>query len=184
MAEWAFFISFIALALALIALPAALQMFCGKPHIKTSYRVIRVYEQLHLVCTLQNPPIKNKFLKALGIRRKTAESVSAKYTIYDERGNIIAEDVIAAIRHIFGGSFEGEVNLTLDVSIPASETYTDFAIAYCAGRTVALVGDEFHPSTDLLIGKYTASIKIKLAEKEIEETRHFVVEEEGFGWRE
>jgi hypothetical protein len=184
MAEWAFSISLIALALALIGLPAALQMFYGKPDVKTSYGVRPVDDQLHLVCALQNPPIKNKFLKALGIRRKTAESVSAKYTIYDERGKIIAKDVIAAIRHIFGGGFKDEVNLTLDVSIPASEAYTDFALAYYAGMRVALVGDEFHPSTDLPIGKYTASIKIKLAEKEIEETRHFVVEEKGFGWRE
>lgn len=184
MAEWALLISALAFALSLIALPAALQMFCGKPDIQTSYRVIPVEDQLHLVCTLQNPPIKNKFLKALGIRRKTAESVSAKYTIYDERGKIIAEDVIAAIRHIFGGGFEDEVNRTLDVSIPASEAYTDFALAYYAGMRVGLVGDEFHPSTVLPIGKYTASIKIKLAEKEMEETRHFVVEENGFGWRE
>jgi len=184
MAEWALGISILASALSVMALPAALQMFCGKPDIQIHYGVIPVEDQLHLVCTLHNPPIKNKFLKALGIRRKTAESVSAKYTIYDERGNIIAEDVIAAIRHIFGGSFEGEVNRTLNVSIPASETYTDFALAYCAGLTVGLIGDEFHPSTVLPIGKYTAAIKIKLAEKEIEETRHFVVEEEGFGWRE
>lgn len=184
MAEWALFISALAFVLSLIALPAALQMFCGKPNIQTSYGVIPVDDQLHLVCTLQNSPIKNKFLKALGIRRKTAESVSAKYTIYDERGNIIAEDVIAAIRHIFGGDFEGKVNLKLDVSIPASETYTDFALVYYAGGMADLIGDECHPTTVLPIGKYTALIKIKSAEKEVEETKHFVIEEEGFGWRE
>jgi hypothetical protein len=184
MAEWALGISILASALSVMALPAALQMFCGKPDIKIHYGVIPVEDQLHLVCTLQNPPIKNKFLKALGIRRKTVESVRAKYTIYDERGNIIAEDVIAAIRHSFGGGFEGKVNLELDVRIPASEAYTDFALAYYAGRMVSLVGDECHPTTVLPIGKYTASIKIKSAEKEIEETRHFVVEEKGFGWRE
>jgi len=184
MAEWALCISILAFALSLIALPTALQMFYGRPNIHTSYGVTPVNGQLHLVCTLQNVPIKNKFLKALGIRRETAESVRANYTIADETGKIIADNVIAAIRHIFEGDFEGKVNLKLEASIPASDIYTDFALAYYARGMVGLVGDDYHPNTILPIGKYTASIKIKIAEKEIEETKHFVVEEKGFGWRE
>jgi hypothetical protein len=184
MAEWALFISISALVLSIMALPTALQMFYGRPNILTSYGVIPVNGQLHLVCTLQNLPIKNKFLKALGIRRETAESVRANYTIADETGKIIADNVIAAIRHIFEGDFKGRVNLKLEASIPASDIYTDFALAYYAGGMVGLVGDDYHQNIVLPIGKYSATIKIKIAEKEIEKTKRFVVEEKGFGWRE
>lgn len=156
----------------------------GRAHLDLSYKVVPVDGQLHLVCVIQNAPIKNRFLKAIGVWRETAEDVSVEYNINDVKGNPIVHDVLARIRHVFDGGFEGKVASKLHTRIPSSVAYTDFALAYYDStiNQVIVVGDEVTEYMILPIGKYHATIKIQMVEQTINETKDFVVDITGFGW--
>jgi hypothetical protein len=63
------------------AVPSVFQMFWGRARIDTQFEVSAHGNERMLVIFFQNPPIKDKWLKLLGIKREEVQSLSAEYRI-------------------------------------------------------------------------------------------------------
>lgn len=81
-------------ALALAVSPA-LQMFYGKPQLFVGNGTRDLGNKTALQCWIFNFPIKNKWLKKIGVKRATAEGISCTYTIQESgSGKIIVPEVV------------------------------------------------------------------------------------------
>jgi len=64
-----------------MATPSILQMLLGRPKIKMQFENGVKEVDRFLLVYLSNPPIKNKLLRKLGIRRETIQSLTAQFRI-------------------------------------------------------------------------------------------------------
>ena len=78
-----------------------LQMIFGRPKLTIGFDIWTVEGGKVLQCELRNPPIKQRFLRKLGIRRMVAEDVVAHFVIKngDDGSNIIAEIIPSIVSH-------------------------------------------------------------------------------------
>jgi len=91
--EW---IGFIMAGMGMImASPSIFQMLWGKPLVKTEFEKAVEEDKRCLLVHLQNPPVKNKILQKIGIRRETVQSLTIQFRI-SEFGS---HKIIDPIRH-------------------------------------------------------------------------------------
>ena len=74
-------LSVIAFGLAVMALPAAFQMWWGKPSLEIKFDRNRLDEGVGLICLIENKPIERQFLRWLGVCRKAAHGMRATATV-------------------------------------------------------------------------------------------------------
>jgi hypothetical protein len=102
MAVVALIISIIALILAVATLPTIFQMIWGRPRLIVSFDIIEGDDSRFLVARIYNYPIKNGFLRILGVRTQSAEDVNAKVTIKGCDSKRVISDVVADIKTYTG----------------------------------------------------------------------------------
>lgn len=78
-----------------IATPSIFQIFWGRSCIEMEFEVSTKDAERSLMILLKNPPVKNKILKVLGVKRETVQSLTAELRI-SEFGS---KRVIVPIRH-------------------------------------------------------------------------------------
>src|SRR5712691_5616336 len=92
-AEW---IALVALVLALIALPTVFQMLWGRPQIEIRFLKHDIGNASALLCACHNRPISNRFFRALGVVRESAD-ISVGFQIFDENmkkiGDVIETEI-------------------------------------------------------------------------------------------
>jgi len=76
--------------------PNILQMVWGRACVETIFEVSDEDNKRSLVILLKNPPVQNKILKALGVKRETVQSLTAEIRIW--KSDI--GDPIVPIRHV------------------------------------------------------------------------------------
>ena len=65
----------LAIAALLIALPATLQIYFGRPQLKVGFGFQYINKQKQFLCTVENPPINNRFLKVSFIFEEKAQKM-------------------------------------------------------------------------------------------------------------
>ena len=76
--------------------PNVLQMIWGRACVETIFEVSDEDNERSLVILLKNPPVQNKILKALGVKRETVRSLTAEIRIWKSG----IEEPIVPIRHV------------------------------------------------------------------------------------
>ena len=76
--------------------PSILQMFWGRACIKTIFEVSAEDNRSSLVILLRNPPVQNRILKTLGVKRETVQSLTAEIRIW----KLGSKKPIVPIRHM------------------------------------------------------------------------------------
>ena len=109
-----------ALVVAVMALPTVAQMIWGKPHVRVEfiipYSLNKRNPERYLECRLTNPPVNSCLLRILGVYRRTAENVGARFHIEDAiTHKRIATNVTANI------GAEWNITLMPSVSLPATK---------------------------------------------------------------
>jgi hypothetical protein len=92
----ALIISVVALVISIMTLPTAFQMICGKPKIRVKFEKTILNEMTLLRSYLWNEPVKNRFIRSLGVTREPVE-VSASISVEKSTGELVTPLVIATI---------------------------------------------------------------------------------------
>lgn len=94
--EWEWIsIVFTGLAIAM-AVPSLLQMIWGRACIETEFKVATRGNTRSILVFLKNPPVKNRVLKLLGVRRETVQSFTAEYRISEQGSKTIIDPIRVA----------------------------------------------------------------------------------------
>ena len=91
--EWSdIVLSIIAFGFAVVSLPTAFQMWWGKSYPSVEFRSRRIDPGTGLEIIITNRPIKNTFLKRMGVYRETIHGLSASATITEHgTGRLVGE---------------------------------------------------------------------------------------------
>ncbi len=145
------------------------QMICGRPKIEISYDVSN---RATLSCLLYNRPIKNRFLKIIGVYRRQVDSLSASFSIE----NICKSK--AEVTNIIARIDTAHDVPKVSVSLPASDIPANIDLIMGANNGTAKTIAHYEPKNiDLTTGEYRVIIRIKASEKEGKYSRKFTV-----GW--
>lgn len=79
-----------------MAAPCISQMFWGRACLETEVEASARAGERSLLIFLKNPPVKNRMLKALGVKRETVQSLTAEIRIAE----FGSKKVIVPIRHL------------------------------------------------------------------------------------
>ncbi|MBA7698062.1 hypothetical protein ES703_106736 [subsurface metagenome] len=141
------------------------QMIWGNPHIKVEFITpsSKKSPEKYLECRLTNRPIKNRLLRILGVYRRTADDVSARFHILDAMTHKrIATNVAAEI------GAEWNIKLMPSISLPASKASAIFRIVKVRADGVATVVDSYDGQNfPLPAGEYYVTSRIYVSGKEI-----------------
>ena len=163
--EW---LGVIAIALGIIVLPTALQMFCGRPKIEFEFSVVGDKKNSALQCKILNRPIESKFLTWLGVRRENAHIFAAYRVENTDTGEIVVDLMQPII--VSKGRRGKEFELTssfLGVSI---------AIAWISEQGVYALEEEIDKKAiPLKSGIYSVPLMVFCGEKSFPVRRNFVV---------
>jgi hypothetical protein len=76
--QWiALFGGLVGLAISILAIPAALQMFFGRPSPRLAFETVSSATHVALQCHITNKPVQSRVLKALGITRQSTTITAA-----------------------------------------------------------------------------------------------------------
>lgn len=78
----------------LMATPTFLQMFCGRPRVEIGFTQEDYRSSRVLKCEVFNPPIRNRFLRMLVVRRDAIEDLNVTYQIHEAGSNKIEVPVV------------------------------------------------------------------------------------------
>ena len=165
----AFIISIVALVAAMLALPTVLQMIWGKPKLVIAVSDREVTAGKVLQVELFNPPIQNKLLRWLGVKRMTAGDVMGSFKIQEHgsRRVIFPGEVPEIITHNGTGGHQR-------ISLAASFFPATFGVVLSLYEDKkAYVFEE--QETILPPGKYCVCIHFMMEGEPIETERTFVV---------
>src|ERR1700730_13998545 len=97
-----------------MALPTALQMFCGAPRILFNFSEINAGDgRKMLYCDLSNAPVENRVLRRLGVRRDPTV-ITARFRICEAGSNSIMMDTAQArLIDTIGDNDKGSIRATI-----------------------------------------------------------------------
>lgn len=173
--EWEWVgIVFAGLGLAM-ATPSIFQMLWGCACVEIQFEVSAHDSERSLVIFLQNPPVKNKILKLLGVKRETVQSLTAELRI-SEFGS---RKIIVPIRHcrLFSDEDVSEKGSNRIVLPPTYSVAASIMIAMWDNtkRQAVILGDRLRSPLFLGEGYYFAQIIIFSDGQSREISRQFVV---------
>lgn len=167
MALVALIISIIALMVATLTLPTIFQMIWGRPKLMICFDVIEGDDSRFLVVRVYNQPIKNRFLRLLGVRTEAAEDVNARVIIKEYRSQKVISDVVADIKTYTG--LPDAQRICLPASIfPASIGIVE--VKDSDGKAKVYEKDIF-----LITGSYSVSVQVISAHKTVLAQGEFLV---------
>ncbi len=158
-----------------MATPSIFQMFWGRACIETEFEVSARGNERSLVIFLRNPPIQNRILKTLGVKRETVQSLTAEIRI-SEFGS---KKIIVPIRHVRLFSDEDTSDKASN-RIVLPPTYSVAASIMAAmwdnkAKRAIILGDLLRQPLLLSEGYYYAQIIILVDGEPNEISRQFVV---------
>lgn len=159
-----------------MATPSILQMFWGRACIETKFEVSAKGHERSLVILLKNPPMRNRILKTLGVKRETVQSLTAAIRI-SEFGS---KKIIVPIRHARLFTDEDTSSDKWFSRIVLPPTYSAAATIMAArwdngNKRAIILGDILRQPLLLSEGYYNAQIIILVDGEHNEISRQFVV---------
>lgn len=173
--EWEWVgIVFAGVAIAM-ATPNILQMFWGRAYVEVEYEVGAKDSERSLLVFLKNPPVKNRMLKALGVKRETVQSLTAEIRI-SEFGS---KKIIVPIRHarLFSDDDPSNAGSNRIVLPPTYSVAASVMIAMwdSQNKKAIILGDRLRQPLLLGEGYYLIQIIILVDGEPKELSRQFVV---------
>lgn len=158
-----------------MAMPSLFQMFWGRACVKTEFEISAHNNERSLVIFLQNPPVKNRVLRMLGVKREGVQSLTAELRI-SEFGS---KRVIVPIRHLRLFSDE-DISDKGSNRIMLPPTYSVGASIVIAmwdnsNKGAVILGDRLRQPLLLREGYYYAQIILIMDGEPTEILRQFVV---------
>ena len=158
-----------------MATPSIFQMLWGRACIETQFEVSARDNERSLVVFLKNPPVKNRILKILGVKRETVQSLTAEIRI-SEFGS---KKIIVPIRRarLFSDedtSNNGSNRIVLPPTYSVAGNIV-FAVWDNKNKKAIIPGDRLRQPLLLGEGYYYAQIVIFVDGEHNEISRQFVV---------
>lgn len=152
-----------------MAIPSVLQMVWGRPKLMVRLGVLETEPGRILQAELINPPIQNRLLKWLGVRRMTAEDVMATFFIeeYGNRRVVFTGEVPKIVTYNSTGGHQR-------ISLAGSPFPAVFGIVLGSSADKKVYIFEEH-QTVLPPGKYCACIHVTVEGRPLEKQGNFVV---------
>ena len=155
--------------------PSILQMLWGRACIKTEFEVSAWGDERSLVIFLRNPPIQNRSLKTLGVKRETVQSLTAEIRI-SEFGS---KKIIVPIRHarLFSDEDTSDKGSNRIVLPPTYSVAASIMVAMWDNKNkgAIILGDSLRKPLLLSDGYYYAQVIIFVDGEPNEISRQFVV---------
>ncbi len=83
----------VAFALAVLAMPSVAQMLWGRAQLRTEYKTDANGEDRSLIVFLSNPPVRQKFLKCIGLHRDAIQSLEACFQIREAGSGAVLDPI-------------------------------------------------------------------------------------------
>lgn len=161
----------IAIVAFLIAVPALAQRIWGGPKLEVDFRQEDTADIRVLLCELCNPPIKNKALRFLRVRRTALEDVMANFSIAEcGSDRVVLTGEVPRI-HTYSGA------LAQRIALPPSIFPATFVVAV-ASRQDGGVRPSTGEATPLSKGRYYARVMAIAGQQAVKRQRDFVVTQE------
>jgi len=175
--EWEWVVIVLAGVGIIMTTPNILQMVWGRACVETIFEVSDEDNERSLVILLKNPPVQNKILKALGVKRETVQSLTAAIRIWKSG----IEEPIVPIRHVRLFSDEDISNKGSNRMV-LPPTYSVSASMMVAtwdneNKGATVLGDRLRKTLLLSGGNYHAKILILVDGEHNEISCQFVVGE-------
>lgn len=150
-----FIIGIIALAVAIMVTPTALQMFFGKPQLLVKTDNWKVNDNTVLGCTIINMPIKKGFLYKLHVVRTVAEDVAVSFQILQSGNrNVIFPRTYTNITTFYGTTAK-------NVRIPPSVFQSFFPIVMVIEQNgLAFILSDQDKDIPITLGEYIVNIEV------------------------
>lgn len=91
-----------ALLLAMLAVPTVLHTFFGAAAIRVKFEIFDQQHLRALRCSILNPPIENKFLRRVGVRRESATVLVAFQVMEGGTDKTIVDQVVPILNAVGG----------------------------------------------------------------------------------
>jgi hypothetical protein len=168
-AQWSWVALIIGVLAFLVAILPFIRMMWGGPKILLHFRIEDMENNCYYSCEIHNIPIRNRLLKALGVRRETAQDVTAAFEI-EERGTG------KTICPITQALIKTQTRVGAErILLPASFFPALFAIVFIEkGKSEVRVMRE--DKLILPIGNYTAKVRVFAGEDKYISKCNFVVD--------
>lgn len=174
--QWTSFImAGVALLLAVLGVPTVLRTFFGAPTIRTKFVIIDLKHLRALRCNILNPPIENRFLRLIGVRRESA-TVSGRFQVTEHGSDKIVVDNVFVILSTGGGS-----TTSIATVAPSKGSRAWFTIARLDTQDGSAILDctEFEAEKQevpLAPGGYKVTVRLDASGKIVKKTQGFVVD--------
>ena len=140
--------------------PSILQMFFGRAIIRLEFERYVEGENRALAVELKNPPVKNKILKKLGVKRETMQSIEVQFRIREFGSGRIIENLRSP--RIYSPS--DSTNLGKDrISLPPTFSVGANFIVISSdikSNVAFILPDHLNPKTQIIQGYYQAIIDV------------------------
>lgn len=147
-----------ALTSIIITAPSIFQMIFGRARVTKEYDIDAQELNRLLIIYLNNPPVTNRILKLIGVRRETVQSLTAEFQISEVGTN----KIIAPIRHARLYSDDEQTDLGRDRILlpPTFSVSASMTIAYwdVESKNVKIMHDRLRLPETITSGLYRATI--------------------------
>jgi len=173
MAEsWQWIFAVIGLVAFLMAIQPFTQFIWGRPKIEIWFEARDINSLRVLDIFLRNPPIRNRLLIILGVRRMVAEDIGVTFNIKDVRtGNIIRKLDVASLRTAREGN-------KCQISLPSSLVPAVISLVQASNDGITklrYLGNEKEDWVKLNPGKYELELTVHCSESTIKKNKIFSV---------
>lgn len=177
--EWEWVAIVIAGVGIVLVIPSTFQMFWGRAYVKTEFKVSAKGDERSLVILLQNPPVQNRVLKTLGVRRETVQSLTGELRISEAGSNVIIDTIRRARIFTDEDKSDSDRGSNRIVLPPTYSVAASMMIAMWDNnlKGAIVLGDLLRKELLLRKGYYTVQIMIFVDGEPVEESRQFVVGE-------
>ena len=163
--EW---LALAALLAGVVVLPRACQRLWGRPEIEIAFDESVGNNSKVLVCHLYNRPIRNRFLRRIGVRRESAR-VTAEYMVIDKRSGKRVVDLTQAV------FVRQDQSTAKEIDLPPAMTRTTLGIALAKDSGVFVLENRQGAAKPLPAGTFHVPLVVHCGAKRFEFGRHFVV---------
>jgi len=170
----------VAFVLAVLAMPSVMQMLWGRAQLRTEYKLDANGEERSLIVFLSNPPVRQKFLKRIGVQRVAIQSLEASFRIREAGSGTVLDP----IRHARFKSPDDPSDEYFSYRIVLPPTYSVGASLMVAiwdkdNAQAVVPPDRLRPAIALSDGLYHVEIIFLIDGDPLSESRNFKVGHRG-----
>jgi hypothetical protein len=153
--DWGIIGTVVALVALAVGAPPCLQMFCGKPCVRLSFAETDEPDAKLLMGRLDNPVVKNKFLKWVGVRRNGI----AVFVQFDVQVHGTNQMVVSHFRPVLTRTTSSETGISLVLEPPLPLVFT--VVQHSANGAQSLNdAPGLNAAVNLVPGEYYATISV------------------------